>query len=314
MREEATIAASAAPDGQGTKTDDSAGANTALIILLVVNLVWGGSLPATKLGLLEFSPFTLSWLRLSLSAVLFLAVLFGGRYARALRPSDWLRLLALGVIGYGGTIGLQTLGADGTTGAAAVVLGSTGPLFIALCASFLLHERLAWRTTAGLLVALAGVALVLGLDPADPALVDVRHLRGDLLVLGSAACFGLFAVVGKSAMARHSPLAVSGVTCLGGALTLLPFAGIELAAGSSQPGLLGLAVVVYLSAIVTFVGMLAWFWALRSVPAARGGAFLFLQPVSGVAIAAVLLGDSLTPPFLAGTGLVLGGLYLVARQ
>lgn len=96
-----------------------ANASAALPALLLVNLMWGGSLPATKIGLTEFSPFALGWLRLTLSAVLFLAMLLYRREVRRLRPGDWLSLMALGVLGYGGRIGLQTAGADGTMGASA---------------------------------------------------------------------------------------------------------------------------------------------------------------------------------------------------
>ncbi|MDH7504444.1 MAG: EamA family transporter, partial [Verrucomicrobiota bacterium] len=71
-----------------------------------------------------------------------------------------------------------------------------------------------------------------------------------------------FSVLGKGVMQRHSPLVVSGITCLGGALSLAPLAAVESAAGLPEPSLVGLTVVVYLGALVTFAGMVAWFWAL----------------------------------------------------
>jgi drug/metabolite transporter (DMT)-like permease len=288
------------------------GKRAALLALVLVNLVWGGSMPATKLGLAEFSPFVLSWLRLALSALLF-AALIPRQELRALSRRDWLNLLGLGIIGYSGTIGLQSLGTNGTTGASAAVLGSTGPVFIALCAFLLLRERPKGLAVAGLLVALVGVALVLGLDPSETTFVSAQHVGGDLLVLGSAACFGIFTVVGKNSLGRHSPIAVSGVTCLGGVLGLTLPAALELATGLPRPSLLGWGVIAYLGAVVTFAGMLAYFWALRAVPASRGGALLFLQPVSGIVLAALLLGDAVSQSFLLGTGLVLAGLYLVIR-
>ena len=291
----------------------------ALAVLLVLNLMWGSSLPATKLGLVEWSPFVLSWLRLTVSSALFLGVLLLGKELQSLRPRDWLSLAGLGVIGYGGTIGLQTLGTSATSGASAAVLGSTGPLFITLSAWVLLRERIARRTVVGLPVALLGVALVMGMSPAgDPAnglaLLSSQHLIGDLLVLASAGCFGVFAVLGKNTMERCSPLAVSGISCLGGALVLAPPAFWEVAVSPSQPTVLGWAVVAHLGVVVTFVGMLAWFWALRIVPASRGGAFLFLQPLSGIALAALLLGDVLSPSFLVGSVFVLVGLFIAAGE
>lgn len=286
----------------------------ALLVLLLVNLMWGGSLPATKLGLREFSPFVLSWLRLSVSSLLFLAVLILNGEVRGLTSRDWLTLLLLGIVGYSGTIGLQTLGTNFTTGSSATVLGSTGPLFITILAAALLRERPGWSVAAGLLIALLGIALVMGLGLGDASSMAGQYLQGNLLVLGSAACFGIFTVAGKSSMKSYSPLVVSGVACVGGALGLTLPAAQELAGGAPHVGLLGLSVVLYLGVLVTFAGMLAWFWALQAVPASRGGAFLFVQPVSGIGLAALLLGDVLSMFFLLGSALVLGGLYLAARE
>ena len=298
--------------GDAEVATPSLGVRAALATLILTNLVWGGSLPATKLGLAEFSPFLLAWLRLTLSALLF-ALAIPRRQLRALGSRAWLSLVGLGVIGYGGTIGLQTLGTTITTGSSASVLASISPIFIPLIALVWLRERPKWSTVAGLLAALAGVALVLGLDPTDPDLVSGQHLSGDLLLLVSSLCFGIFTVVGKGSTRRHSPLLVSGVTCLGGVLGLSLPAALELAAGLPRPSLLGWGVIGYLGGVVTFAGMLAYFWALRAVPASRGGVFLFLQPVSGLVLASLLLGDVLSPSFLLGTALVLAGVYLVAR-
>jgi len=282
-----------------------------LLVLPPAALLWAGPLPAATHWLRDFAPFLLAWLRRALSSLLFRTALGLRGDLRRLTAADWRALLGLGLRGYGGTIGLQTLGTAGTTGASAAVLGSTGPLAIALLAPLILGERPGRQTLLGLLLALAGVALVLGLDPRDLA---TDRLSGDLLVLMSAACFAALAVLGKGTMARHPPLVVSGVTAVGGALGLFPLALVDLAHGLPQPGPLGWSVVVYLGGLITFVGMVAWFWALRVVPAARGGAFLFLQPVSGVALAALVLGDQLTPLFLVGTALVMVGLALGARD
>ncbi|MEO6504787.1 MAG: EamA family transporter [Terrimesophilobacter sp.] len=48
----------------------------------------------------------------------------------------------------------------------------------------------------------------------------------------------------------------------------------------------------YLGAIVTFAGFIVWFWGLRTVPAAQARALMFLQPVSGLALSALLLGNA----------------------
>jgi drug/metabolite transporter (DMT)-like permease len=283
----------------------------ALILAFVVNVVWGASLPATKVGLSEFTPLVFAWLRLTVSTVLFVALLAARSEFRTLGRRDWLMLLGLGLVGYGGNISLQTLGAHGTTAASGSVLSATGPFFIALLAPYLLHERPEPRAILGILVCLGGIFLVLGIDPTDPSLRDVKNLAGNALVLASAACVGFFAVFGKRLGRRHSPLVVSGVTCLSGTAALtIPALG-ELSAISSHPTILGWTMVLFLGAVVTVTGMSVWFWVLGHLPASRASVFLFIQAVSGIALSSVVLGDALSAGFVAGTALVLGGLALV---
>ena len=74
------------------------------------------------------------------------------------------------------------------------------------------------------------------------------------------------------------------------------------------------ALLAYLAVLVTFVGFAVWFWGLRALPAARAGALMFLQPVSGLALASLVPGERLSPTFLLGCALVLAGVYLAVGR
>jgi drug/metabolite transporter (DMT)-like permease len=104
------------------------------------------------------------------------------------------------------------------------------------------------------------------------------------------------------------------VSCVGGAVASLPLAVWEVATNPVWPTPLGWWLLAYLGVLVTFFGFGVWFWGLRALPAARAGALMFLQPVSGLVLASLLLGDRLTPTFLVGCGLVLAGVYLAVRR
>ncbi|HEY0582692.1 MAG TPA: DMT family transporter, partial [Chloroflexota bacterium] len=191
----------------------------ALFGLVLLNLMWGGSIPATKLALLSFGPLTLASARLVLAAVLFLLVL-RPRAIAAVPAPDALRMAGLGVIGFAGVQVFQALGADQTSGATATVLAATGPLWIALLAPVLLHERLRPAPLAGVLLALCGVAAITGAAQADVG----GTLVGNLVVLLSAVCYALYTVLGKGLAGRYSPMLFCGISCLGGAVATLPFA------------------------------------------------------------------------------------------
>ena len=93
------------------------------------------------------------------------------------------------------------------------------------------------------------------------------------------------------------------------ALTLFGGLGAEVAAASLRSWI----AVFYLAAVSTILGYILWYWALGKGGIARVGLFQFLQPVSGVILAAVLLGEQVGFSFLAASALVLFGVWLAIR-
>src|SRR5713226_9638782 len=174
----------------------------ALLGLILLNLMWGGSLPATKVALDSFGPFTLAAARLLLASALFLMVL-RPTALRRLPLSDALRMAGLGVIGCAGVQALQALGAGQTSAATATVLASTSPLWIAVLAPALLREHLRPWPVVGVLLALMGVAAITGLN--EPGAL-AGSLPGNIVVMLSSVVAALYTVFGKRLAGRHSPL------------------------------------------------------------------------------------------------------------
>jgi drug/metabolite transporter (DMT)-like permease len=177
----------------------------------------------------------------------------------------------------------------------------------------LLHEQLRSMTLVGLVIALVGVAVIMGLGVGQP-----ENLAGapiaNISVLLSSLASAVYTVLGKGLAPRHSLLVFCSVSCLGGAAASLPLAAWELTTNPQWPTPQGWALLAYLGVLVTFFGFALWFWGLRALPAARAGALMFLQPVSGLALARLFLGDQLTPSFLLGCVCVLAGVYLAVRR
>jgi drug/metabolite transporter (DMT)-like permease len=245
---------------------------------------------------------------LLLASALFLVVLRPAALWRLPR-GDALKMAGLGVIGCAGVQALQALGTGQTSAATATVLASTSPLWIAVLAPALLREPMRPWPVFGVLLALSGVAAITGLD--EPGAL-AGSLPGNIVVMLSSVAAAIYTVMGKGLVRRYSPLMFCGVSCLGGALASLPLAWWELSSSVLRPTSLGWALLAYLGILVTFVGFVIWFWGLRALPAAQAGALMFLQPLSGLILAVLILGDRPTPGFLVGCGLVLAGVYLAA--
>ncbi|HEY1722277.1 MAG TPA: DMT family transporter [Magnetospirillaceae bacterium] len=280
----------------------------AIAALVVLAIVWGGSIPATKLALADMRPLTLTALRYLLAAPFCIPLLIGRRVppVRAL-----LAMLGLGAIsGIIGQIG-QVLGVNLTAASVATVIGATIPVLFVLLAAVRLRQPLGPRHIAGLVCAFLGIALVAVGDPRHIADSNLAQgLLGDALMLISAVAVAVYYVGSAELATRYSALTVTAWTTLGSALCMVPVIVGELAVAPFQSSVSSWAVALYLGALVTVTGSWIWFKALARVPARIAGSLQYLQPLVGVGLSAVLFGDRLDAWFAAGTVLVFIGIAL----
>lgn len=118
--------------------------------------------------------------------------------------------------------GLYIVSLEFTTIAHSLALVYTAPIFVALFSWFFLNEGLNRRKWFGTLVTVVGVAVLAGFEPH----FSQRMLIGDLLALGSAVCFGLYSVAGRSQRNAYDLFAYAGVVYLLGGLWLVPAAWV----------------------------------------------------------------------------------------
>ena len=277
--------------------------------LAALAVVWGLSIPLTKLALRDIPPLTLTALRYGFAAPLFAPFLF----RRPLPSRRALLLMAgLGALGVGLGQIAQMLGVQRTSAAVATVISATIPMFVVALAARRLGQPIRASQALGLVVALAGVAVVAAEGPAPTATLTVSAIAGDLLVLLSAICIALYYVHGAEVSARHSVIVMAGWSSIFGAVFLLPFAAAELAVSPVRFTAVGLGVALYLAALVTVAGMWVWLHCLRLLPARIAAASQYAQPLVGVAASAALFDESIGAAFAAGTALVLAGVALTA--
>jgi drug/metabolite transporter (DMT)-like permease len=272
--------------------------------LAALVVVWGLSIPLTKLALAETGPLTLTALRYVVAVLCFAGVLAAHRVPPA--GALW-RMAALGALGIGIGQVTQALGVQRANASVATVLSALIPLLVVVFAVVRLRQPVRPAHVAGLLLAIVGVALVAGGGPASPG---GGGFAGEALMLVSAVAVALSYVMMAELTAAHGAAVVSAWSSLAGLVLLLPAAGFELAADPRWPGLTGLAVVLYLGVLVSAVGLWLWLWLLRVVPARIAAGAQYGQPLVGVGASALLFGDVLGLGFVAGTALVLAGVAL----
>jgi O-acetylserine/cysteine efflux transporter len=266
----------------------------ALVALATAGLLWGTTVPLSKVALGWLSPGSLTLVRFAVAAAI-LAVVTRSRLRAACTPA----ILLSGAIGYGGSVLLQNAGITRTSVSHAALLIGSVPVMVAIVAALwhgAVAKPVAW---AGFGVSLAGVALLASSGGSGAA------LSGDLLVLASLLVSAVFTVGQGRLLPGRDPAAVTAVQFLGAALASVPAAlmsGLPAAPASAGPAL----ALIGLTAGGTLLPFTLFAFGQSRVPAEVAGAFLNLEPLIGAAAGVALFGDP------AGTGQLLGGGAILA--
>lgn len=281
--------------------------------MLLLAVLWGLSIPITKLGLDSMPPIAFTALRFAF-AVPFLFLFAIGRHRIPLAALPQVALL--GVIGIGIGNLSQSFGVAGASASVGTIVSATIPVFIVVLAALRLGQSVSRLQQFGLAAAFAGVALVaLGRGDETGDLAQTT-LTGVGLVLLSALTIAFYYVWSVELAARHGTVTVVIWSTLAGFLALLPFTAWEVADTFFRIAPTAVAAAAYLGLLVSAVGLFLWLWLLRTVPARVAASVQFLQPVFGIAASAALFGDRMGPLFASGVVLVLVGvgMSIVTRR
>jgi len=286
---------------------------SAYLILTLSALCFGGTWVAGDVAVAGLPPLTIASGRFLIASVL----LYGWvRLQNIPRPRVTTRDLPL-ILTLGATAiavynvlflyGLRLAPAsDG-----AIIVPGFAPVFTVLLAWPILRERIGPWTVGGFAVALIGLYLVIGPGGGEPS---SNRLLGDLFFVLGALCWGIYAVAGKKATTRFTPVTSTLYGTVAGTLMLLPFGiaerGWEALAAAPAVSWAGL---LYLATFGTVLAFVFFYEGVKRIGAGRASAFAFLVPVIGVLSSVLLLDERLTAATVAGSALVLLGLWLVQR-
>src|SRR4029078_2976308 len=162
-------------------------------------------------------------------------------------------------------------------------------------------------------LALAGEAVIVAVRAGGGG---AATLVGDLLLLGSARVVCAGSVGGAMLVPRgFSSAATTYWGVMLGAVALAPLALVLLALlGLPRAGAASWAAVLFLAIVTSIAGYVGWYWALARGGVARIAPVQFLQPLSGLVLAALVLGERLTWTLAVGAGAVTAGVAIARRE
>lgn len=240
--------------------------------------LWGLAFPLIQVGLEDFSPIILGFLRFALASAAMGVVMFAmhspSEVAATLK-SEWKPLLLLGLLYVAVPNAAQNIGLEHGTSSVASVIQSSGPVMTMLFAALLLKERITTMKGVGTVVALAGTVMLVtagGFSLGDDGFVS------NSLILLSAASYGLAWVSAKRMLERNPPMIVIGMAIILGTAMLaasIPLESEPAAAfdAASVANLLVLGVLCAGLSSVLYLG------AIEREEVSRMAFFIYLMPV-----------------------------------
>jgi drug/metabolite transporter (DMT)-like permease len=278
-------------------------------------LVWGASFVATKVALRYTSPDVVVWLRFTIGVVILGIAVISGRKFLLPDKKDWLYFALLGFLGITFHQWLQSTGLVTSQATTTGWIVASMPVFMALLGWLFLKERLIWLQVGGILLSLFGVLLVVTRGDLLLLVSGKFGSIGDLLILISAPNWAVFSVLSRKGLRKYpAVLMMFYVMAFGWLFSSIIFL---FQGGFSQIGQIawdGWAGIAFLGIFCSGLAYIFWYAALQALSVAQTGAFLYLEPVVTVIVAALILGESLYAATLLGGGLILVGVWMVNRK
>lgn len=224
--------------------------------------------------------------------------------------ASWKRLLLMGALGQGVCGAGLYLALEYTSATNAGLIYATSPVMILIIAALWLGEAVTLRQTAGILLAMAGVLVILTRGEPE-VLLHFSFNIGDLMVLGVSAAWAVYTVLARQSKSSLPVVTGFAANALSGVIVLAPLCAWETVA--LHPAPLTLDTVARIAGLALFASVLAFITYQKTIVLmgpARGGTSLYVMPVWTALAAWALLGEELHLFHMAGVALVLPGLLL----
>ncbi len=287
-----------------------------ILAAVVAAITWGFSFLFTKNALGHLETFQLLGYRFLVAAGFLTALVAVGLVKIKLTRQKMKGLLLVALLQPVLYFVGETIGVKLTTTTESGILIALVPLAITMCSLVILKERLSALSWVAIAISVAGVVLIVlskGLDAGS------GQLTGTLALLGAVVAAGIYNPLSRKVSLQCSPIETTFVMMWVGAI-VFNITGVVMHQGGLGSYLYAFTTptvlldVGYLGVLSSVVAFFCLNYALSQLPSSTVGTFINLTPIITV-FAGVLIGkETLLPLQIAGTALVLAGIWWVARR
>jgi drug/metabolite transporter (DMT)-like permease len=274
---------------------------------ILFSILWSSASVATKFGVRSVAPLILANVRFFIAGILLLCfsyLLGKGKSYRLPNKKEWRQLALFGFLNTTLYLGLYVCAMKYTAAGIGSLAVSTNPLIIVLLSSWWIKRRPKSEEWVGIVLGMTGVAVA-----TYPLLQDsFTTIEGITLLLVSMVAVSAASVYYATIQWELPNLLINGWQVFLGGLFLLPATFMLSESSATEWNSQFWIPVLWLSLAVSIVGLICWFYLLR-IDTVRASMWLFLCPLFGFFFAWWLMAEPITIYTIAGTVLVVAGLY-----
>lgn len=283
-----------------------------ILIGILFAMLWASASAATKFGILSAPPLILGNLRFFIAGFVLLGfcyVISRDKQYRLPSYTEWRQLAIFGFLNTTAYLGLYVYAMKFTAAGIGSLATSTNPLLIVLLSSWLMGRRPAKEEIFSIVIGMAGIGLA-----TYPLLKDNSTTILGISILMLSMVIVSFASVYYARIQWTLPnLLINGWQVTLGGLFLLPFTFVFSDFQAAHFDGRFIYSVLWLSLAVSVIGLICWFYLLK-IDTVRASLWLFLCPLFGFFYAWWLLDEPITLYTVAGTILVIFGLYIGQKK
>lgn len=281
----------------------------ALIAIIIASILWATSGVSAKLLIQVLNPFVAAFYRFLIASICILPF-----FLRAKKPKGYLKnLIPLGLLGTANIV-LFYIGMTTTTANAAALVYAGTPLATALLAKLLIKEDVSRKKFLGVLIGLLGVVFIVVLPALDKSNQLVGDLRGNIFIFLGLLSWATYTIFSRKYLSNgtYTPFLMIGVNFFTNSVVTLTIALVTRQQFFPHEALTPnfLFLLIYTGVLLTFVTYGLFQWAIQHLSATTASLKNYLEPVLGVGFNSLLLGETITGGFLAGSILVIIGITI----
>jgi len=277
----------------------------ALALGIAFVTMWSSAFTSARIVVADAPPFLALSVRFLISGLLALAIGRAAGQRIQLNGSQWTAVIVFGLCQNALYLGLNFEAMRTVEASVAVIIASLLPLFVAAFGRLFMGEALPRLAVLGLLAGVAGVLVIMAARlgaGADPF--------GVALCVGGVLALSVATLAVRGAASGGNLWMIVGLQMLVGSAALLPVAWLfETWTVNWTWPLIG--AFAYTTLIPGLAATMTWFILVERIGATRAATFHFLNPFLGVAIAAMILGESVGPRDLLGVCIIMAGILAV---